>query len=81
MLTHCALLIIGVFVRGDIEGLEADPRRIFQWVEMVYFREWWGEQTPAKQASVRSLVRRRQLVFLTGGLCEFFLLSCLAALT
>jgi hypothetical protein len=36
---------------------------------MVYFREWWGEQTPKKQASVRSLVESRQLVFLTGGLC------------
>ena len=50
-------------------GLEADPRRVFQWVEMVYFREWWGEQTPAKQTSVRALVKSRQLVFLTGGLC------------
>ena len=36
---------------------------------MVYFREWWGEQTAAKQASVRALVAAKRLVFLTGGLC------------
>eukprot|EP01047_Picozoa_sp_COSAG01_P104417 COSAG01_NODE_33741_length_559_cov_1.284783_2_plen_54_part_01 len=45
---------------------------MFQWVEMVYFREWWGEQDAVQQASVRSLVRNRQLVFLTGGLCTYF---------
>jgi hypothetical protein len=56
-------------ITNVVQSLEADPHRVFQWVEMVYFREWWGEQTPDKQASVRSLVKSRQLVFLTGGLC------------
>ena len=50
-------------------SLEANATRRFHWVEMIYFREWWGEQTPAKQASVRALVAAKRLVFLTGGLC------------
>ena len=56
-------------ITNVVESLEDDPRRVFQWVEMVYFREWWGEQTSTKQARVRALVKSRQLVFLTGGLC------------
>ena len=56
-------------ITNVVQSLEADSRRVFHWVEMVYFREWWGEQTLAKQASVRALVKSRQLVFLTGGLC------------
>ena len=52
-----------------VAALEADSSRVFHWVEMVYFRRWWRAQQPGKQASVRHLVARRQLVFLTGGLC------------
>ena len=52
-----------------VASLQADQTRVFHWVEMVYFREWWGEQGPATQAAVRALVAERRLVFLTGGLC------------
>ncbi len=56
-------------ITNVITSLEANSTRRFHWVEMVYFREWWGEQTAAKQASVRTLVAAKRLVFLTGGLC------------
>jgi lysosomal alpha-mannosidase len=40
-----------------------------RYVEMVYFRRWWLEQTAETHTSVRMLVTQRRLVFLTGGLC------------
>ena len=56
-------------ITNVVASLEANTNRRFHWVEMVYFREWWGEQTADTQASVRALVAEKRLVFLTGGLC------------
>ena len=58
-----------MIITNVVKSLEADPKRRFQWVEMVYFREWWGEQDAATQGRVRALVAARRLIFLTGGLC------------
>ena len=58
-----------MIITNVVKSLEAEPKRRFQWVEMVYFREWWGEQDAATQGRVRALVAARRLIFLTGGLC------------
>ena len=58
-----------MIITNVVKSLEADAKRRFQWVEMVYFREWWGEQDAATQGRVRALVAARRLIFLTGGLC------------
>lgn len=50
-----------------IEGLLADPARRFSYVEQAYFQLYWASASPAAQADIRSLVARKQLVFLNGG--------------
>jgi hypothetical protein len=37
-----------------VASLHADQTRVFHWVEMVYFREWWGEQPGPGHAGGRA---------------------------
>ena len=50
-----------------VAALLADPARKFQYVEQAFFTRWWTEQTPAMQASVKTLVAERRLTFANGG--------------
>ncbi len=52
-----------------IDALVDNPQRTFTYIEQAFFSRWWAEQTPAKQATVRSLVEAGQLVFANGGYC------------
>lgn len=51
-----------------VASLEANPARVFHYVEQVYFRRWWLAN-PGKHESVRQLVKQKRLMFMTGGLC------------
>ena len=55
-------------ISNVVASLEEDARRIFHYVEQVYFRRWWLAN-PAKHAAVRALVKAKRLMFMTGGLC------------
>ncbi|KAK3275455.1 hypothetical protein CYMTET_16415, partial [Cymbomonas tetramitiformis] len=50
-------------------ALEENPDRKFIYVEIAFFKRWWDEQSPAKQASVKRLVVNGQLEFINGGWC------------
>lgn len=52
-----------------ITNLQDDPNRKFIYVEQAFFQRWWREQTPAKQAIVKTLVDNGQLEFINGGWC------------
>lgn len=52
-----------------IAALQDDPNRKFVYVEQAFFQRWWREQTPKKQAIVKSLVDAGQLEFINGGWC------------
>lgn len=56
-------------ITNVVASLRQNSTRVFQYVEMVYFRRWWLEQNATTQSAVRELVAERRLVFLTGGLC------------
>jgi hypothetical protein len=50
-----------------VQGLLANPKRRFTYVEQAFFQLWYETQTPALQAQVQGLVKSRQLVFQNGG--------------
>lgn len=50
-----------------VQGLLANPKRRFTYVEQAFFQIWYETQTPALQAQVQGLVKSRQLVFQNGG--------------
>ena len=56
-------------ITNVVLSLEKKPLRKFHYVEQVYFRRWWLAQNASKQASVRTLVNEKRLMFMTGGLC------------
>ena len=52
-----------------IAQLVSDPSKTFIYVEMAFFKRWWDEQSEAMQATVKKLVKDRQLEFINGGWC------------
>ena len=54
-------------ITSVIEALEQDQQRTFIWAEISYFSWWWEEQRESKRQSVRRLLERKQLEFVTGG--------------
>ena len=60
---------VHALLNNSIASLLSNSSRIFHYVEMVYFKRWWGMQSTSVQTSVRELVAAGRLVFLTGGLC------------
>eukprot|EP00521_Asterionellopsis_glacialis_P017327 CAMPEP_0195302294 /NCGR_PEP_ID=MMETSP0707-20130614/30840_1 /TAXON_ID=33640 /ORGANISM="Asterionellopsis glacialis, Strain CCMP134" /LENGTH=1068 /DNA_ID=CAMNT_0040365501 /DNA_START=82 /DNA_END=3288 /DNA_ORIENTATION=- len=52
-----------------VEELVKNPKRKFTYVEQKFFSVWWAEQSDQKKATVRELVRNRQLAFVNGGWC------------
>ena len=50
-----------------VRGLAADPKRRASYVEQAFFQLWYETQSLDVQATVRTLVASKQLVFLNGG--------------
>eukprot|EP00039_Didymoeca_costata_P021082 m.343349 g.343349 ORF g.343349 m.343349 type:complete len:972 (+) comp22716_c0_seq1:109-3024(+) len=56
-------------ITNVVKSLRQNSSRVFHYVEMVYLRRWWLEQNTTTQDAVKQLVKNKQLMFLTGGLC------------
>ena len=54
-------------ISATVLALLEDPNRKFIEVEQAFFSRWWSEQTPAKQAAVKTLVASGQLEMTNGG--------------
>ena len=52
-----------------IFSLQQNANRTFIYVEMAFFERWWSEQTAEVKASVKTLVKNKQLEFINGGWC------------
>lgn len=50
-----------------VRHLNDDPRMKFIWAEIVYFARWFDKLGKETQATVRKLVKRGQLEFVSGG--------------
>jgi lysosomal alpha-mannosidase len=51
------------------QALLDNPARKFTYVEVGFFKRWFDQQTPTKQAQVRALQESGQLSFNLGGWC------------
>jgi len=63
-----ALLCSALLTTHALAQLENSERR-FVYVEMGYFTRYYREQTPQRQAAIKSLVASGQLTFANGGWC------------
>jgi len=52
----------------DADELDDESRR-FSYVEMAFMSRWWEEQSEARKADVRRLVKQKRFQFLNGGWC------------
>lgn len=50
-----------------VNALSKDPSRKFVWAEISYFEWWWREQNSTMQELAQSLLKNKQLEFVTGG--------------
>ena len=50
-----------------IPALQQNKDRTFIYVEIAFFTRWWNEQDESMKATVRDLVKKRQLEFINGG--------------
>ena len=53
-----------------LSGLEADPQRKMQYVEIAFFHIWWLEQSPENRAKFKALVNNGRMEFTNAGWCQ-----------
>ena len=51
------------------QQLAEDPNRKFIYVETAFFARWWQNADADKRATMKKLVKARQLEFINGGWC------------
>jgi len=58
---------VNSIISATVLALLENPDRKFIEVEQAFFSRWWSEQTPAKQAAVKTLVANGQREMINGG--------------
>jgi alpha-mannosidase len=67
---HIQVAGVKTILDSVVDALVVNPSRKFSFAEMSFFMLWWGQQSDAKKAVVRTLVAQGRLDFVNGGFVQ-----------